>query len=520
MPADGSRAQLTAADLDALRRRGLDPTEVERQLALLADPPPPVELIAPAAIANGIEAIGEAERPALLELWRDAAEGGRLSKLVPASGAASRMFASLSRALEGGSDLTVEAVRAGAAQGDATAKDVLTFASRLRDFPFRAALASAVGGAFASIEALQPGADLRPALASLLRPEGLGFAGLAKGLVPFHRRDDRPVTPVEEHVDEALLLVRDGHGISRVHFTIPEGAEAAFESVAGNPEGAEGRIELQLSSQSPASDTVALAADGKPFRTSDGALLFRPGGHGALLRNLEQMNGDLVLVKNIDNVQPADRRATSILWQRLLVGLLVRLQRETWALLDRLDDDRDAGAVGDARAFVARWLGPSGAAPAAAGAEDRAALRARLDRPLRVAGMVVNAGEPGGGPFWTRDRAGGVSKQIVETAEIAPSEPQQEILRASTHFNPVLLALALRDRRGRPYRLADFVDASRVFVSERTSGGATLRALEHPGLWNGSMAGWNTVFVEIPKEAFTPVKTLLDLLRPEHQPAT
>jgi hypothetical protein len=163
--------------------------------------------------------------------------------------------------------------------------------------------------------------------------------------------------------------------------------------------------------------------------------------------------------------------------------------------------------------------GPSVAGTAAAG-EDRGALRARLDRPLRVAGMVVNAGEPGGGPFWTRDRAGRVGKQIVETAEIAASEPQQKILRASTHFNPVLLALALRDRRGRPYRLADFVDRSRVFVSERTSGGATLRALEHPGLWNGSMAGWITVFVEIPKEAFTPVKTVLDLLRPEHQPAT
>jgi hypothetical protein len=200
-----------------------------------------------------------------------------------------------------------------------------------------------------------------------------------------------------------------------------------------------------------------------------------------------------------------------------LVGLLVQLQHAAFALLGRLDDESDARAVHDARAFVARWLEPSGGAATSANA-DRTTLRAQLDRPLRVAGMVVNAGEPGGGPFWTRDRAGRVSKQIVETAEIAPAEAQQSILRASTHFNPVLLALALRDRRDRSYRLADFVDRSRVFVSERTAGGAKLRALEHPGLWNGSMAGWNTVFVEIPKEAFTPVKTVLDLLRPEHQP--
>jgi hypothetical protein len=290
---------------------------------------------------------------------------------------------------------------------------------------------------------------------------------------------------------------------------------------------------------------VALDEEGGPFRTADGALLFRPGGHGALLRNLEGMGGDLVLVKNVDNVQPAERRGPAILWQRLLAGLLVRLQREAFALLERLEDERDDRACADARAFLTRWFEPRQGAGAAkdgeagggvasrgdtgvpaAGADDdagrcdavaRRELRARLDRPLRVAGTVEVSGEPGGGPFWTRGRDGRVSKQIVETAEIASTPEQQAILAASTHFNPVLMALALRDRRGRPYRLADFVDPTRVFVTERTSGGARLRALEHPGLWNGSMAGWNTAFVEIPKEAFTPVKTVLDLLRPEHQ---
>ncbi|HEX2465119.1 MAG TPA: DUF4301 family protein [Thermoanaerobaculia bacterium] len=514
MAADVQRGQLTAADLDALRRRGIDRDEVERQLALLADPPPPIELIAAATESNGIETIGETQRPALLELWREAAEEGRLRKLVPASGAASRMFASLSRALESGDDLRVAALSARAAQGDATAKDVLAFAERLRDFPFHRALAIAVDSSLAAIEALEPDADLRTAIARLLGPEGLGFAGLAKGLVPFHRLGERSVTPVEEHLGEAALLVRDRSGLARVHFTVPENGEDALQRVAADAVEPDTRFELELSTQSPATDTVALAADGRPFRTTDGALLFRPGGHGALLRNLEQMAGDLVLVKNIDNVQPEDRRAASILWQRLLIGLLVRLQREVFTLLDRLDDDQDRSATGDARAFLSRWLEAGEVAET-----DHDALRRKLDRPLRVAGMVVNAGEPGGGPFWTRDAEGRVSKQIVESAEIARTEPQQRILRASTHFNPVLLALALRDRRGHPYRLADFVDQTRVFVSEKTARGEKLRALEHPGLWNGSMAGWNTVFVEIPKEAFTPVKTVLDLLRPEHQPA-
>jgi hypothetical protein len=540
MAGEGERAELGAADLEALDRRGIEPAEIHRQLALLEDPPPPVELLAAATPGDGIERLKEKEQPGLEELWREAAAAGRLLKLVPASGAATRMFASLARALESGDDLRLDSVRARAADDDSTARDVAAFAAGLRDLPFRDALAQAMARGPANgdergdrreadpLDAIETGdgdADLRPVLAALLGPGGLGYGGMAKGLIPFHRREHRAVTPVAEHLDEAALLVRDRAGTSRVHFTVPEGAEEAFRLEAAATAAPPGtRLELGFSTQSPATDTVALDAEGRPFRTPDGALLFRPGGHGALLRNLEQLGGELVLVKNIDNVQPAARRGPSILWQRLLVGFVVRLQRETFTLLDRLEDEADDRACADARAFLARWFAPrsaSGDAPPGAGApcnaQVRDELRARLDRPLRVAGMVEASGEPGGGPFWARAGDGRVSKQIVETAEIAPTPEQQALLRASTHFNPVLMALALRDRRGQPYRLGDFVDRSRVFVTERTASGASLRALEHPGLWNGSMSGWNTVFVEIPKEAFTPVKTVLDLLRPEHQ---
>jgi len=248
-----------------------------------------------------------------------------------------------------------------------------------------------------------------------------------------------------------------------------------------------------------------------------------------------------VLVKNIDNVQPCERRQASIRSQRLLAGLLARLQRDAFALLVRLEDGGDDDACDDARAFLSRWFErrPGGAgndeADGAGGARcegtelegarrrdgarrdgARLDLAARLDRPLRVAGMVPVSGEPGGGPFWVRGGDGEVSKQIVESAEIAAVDEQRRVFESSTHFNPVLMALGLRDRQGRPYRLSDYVDPARPFVSARTAGGAALRALEHPGLWNGSMAGWNTVFVEVSPEAFTPVKTVLDLLRPEH----
>ena len=469
MAADVHRAQLTAADLDALRRRGLDRDEVERQLALLADPPPPLELIAAATASNGIERLGEAERPALLELWREAAEEGRLRKLVPASGAASRMFASCRARLESGDDLAdrgAERAR-GARRRDGEGRP------RVRVTAARLPVRNGAGGrGRRSVRGDRSARARRPICgrrsARLLAPEGLGFAGLAKGLVPFHRRGERPVTPVEEHLGEAALLVRDRDGVVRVHFTVPENGEDAFRRAARAAEEPDTRFELELSTQSPATDTVALAEDGRPFRTAEGTLLFRPGGHGALLRNLERMAGDLVLVKNIDNVQPEDRRAASILWQRLLVGLLVRLQHEAF---DAPRSPRRRPGPEAPTTTLARFS-RAGSSRATAPVSDRGALRRKLDRPLRIAGMVVNTGEPGGGPFWTRDREGRVSKQIVETAEIAPTEQQQSILRASTHFNPVLLALALRDRRGRPYRLADFVDSSRVFVSERTAGGS------------------------------------------------
>jgi Domain of unknown function (DUF4301) len=416
----------SSTDRDRIRARGLTTEEVDRQAALLRDPPPAVTLVRPCTISDGVERIAESEHEELLALADEAARAGRLSKFVPASGAASRMFAFLET-------------------GSPDHEDVRRFEKNRHRFAFSAD----------DVDAL---------------------AALPKGLLPFHRYAGTSRTPFEEHLVEAIATVRNAGGICRLHVTISPDHRAAFAAAL---EGARPRLEretrarfdVRFSEQSPSTDTVALDDSGRVFRDTEGRILFRPGGHGALLKNLQESGGDVVLVKNIDNVVPDARRAPTILWKRLLAGFLVRL--------------------------------------------ERASTRTR---PLRIAGVVRNEGEPGGGPFWVAG-PGGESRQIVESAQVDLTDPgQATIWGAASHFNPVDLACSLRDAAGRPFDLSRFVDERAVFVAKKTHEGRALLALERPGLWNGAMAHWETVFVEVPKETFAPVKTILDLLRPEHLP--
>jgi hypothetical protein len=416
----------SAEDRARIEAQGLTVEEVERQSALLRNPPPAAKLLRPCTTGDGIMRIDEGEHAELLVLADEAARAGRLSKFVPASGAASRMFDSLR-------------------SGDPDQPDVRRFRENVTSFAFDAG-------------------DLQSLLA------------LPKGLLPFHRYPDGVRTPFEEHLFEAAGTVRDAAGVCRVHVTVSPGHRGAFEAVL---EQARPRLkretgaqfEVRFSEQAPSTDTVAIDERGRLFRDSEGRLLFRPGGHGALLKNLAESGGDVVLVKNIDNVVPDDLRAPTLLWKRLLGGVLVRIERTS-----------------------------------------------PRDRPLRACGVVRNEGEPGGGPFWVAG-PGGETRQIVESAQVNLADPAQAaIWRAATHFNPVDVACSLRDASGRPFDLPRFVNERAVFIAKKTHAGRTLFALERPGLWNGAMALWKTVFVEVPKETFAPVKTALDLLRPEHQP--
>jgi hypothetical protein len=320
------------------------------------------------------------------------------------------------------------------------------------------------------------------------------------------------LTPIDEHLAEAAVYC-DG-GLTRVHFTAAIGARKRFtERVAAaalraaEKHGAEFACEVSV--QERAFDTIAVTPDGDLMKDGAGVMLFRPGGHGALLKNLERTNGDIVVIKNVDNVVPESRVATVIRWKQVLIGLLVRTQRRVFEALAELH--RGEGAAG-AETLLRSEFGYRESLP---DGDDRIAkLIALLDRPIRVCGMVRNHGEPGGGPFWVKAKDG-VSLQIVEASEI--DENQISIMRTATHFNPVDLVCGLRNWRGEAFSLDAFADHSAVFLSEKSHEGRPLIALERPGLWNGGMARWLTIFVDVPSSTFAPVKTVFDLLRPEHQ---
>jgi len=410
------------------------------------------------------------------------------------------------------------AVRRDAEAGDAHARSLVSFVEELPRFAFHDELREAAG------------ADDEPAFTSLLDallgPAGLGYDQLPKGLLKFHAYPDRSRTPFEEHLVEAAEYACGADGVCRLHFTVSrehlERFRALFREV-GEPYGRRlgARFEVAFSVQKPSTDTLAVDLENRPFRDEHGRLVFRPGGHGALIENLNDLGADLVYIKNIDNVQTDTARPLVSRWKRLLGGYLIKLEQRTREIVDRLESDSPPPDLLE-QAFR---FAETGLQVHLDGRTDRGSPEARrrwlldrLARPIRVCGVVANTGEPGGGPFWVRDREGVVLPQIVETAQIDPHDSEQQaVLTRSTHFNPVDLVCGLRDAEGRPHDLRRFIDHDAVMISHKSHAGRDLKALERPGLWNGAMAGWNTVFVETPLEAFTPVKTVLDLLRPEHQ---
>ncbi len=516
----------SAADREQLARRGIESSEAGRQLALLRDPPPPLALDRPCRVEDGIARLAAAETEPLVAEWAQAAAGGRLSKFVPASGAASRMFAAIGWYLERASGAALpgraELERLREA-GDPNAAGVLAVAAGLEKFAFSARLATLLGERERSFGELRTSGDLTEALALVYGRDGLGLASLPKGLLPFHRYPEGERSAFEEHFVEAIGYLTRGGGRCRIHFTVSpehvEAFEAAFRDFRGPLEAAGGvALELGLSTQEPSTDTLAIGADGRPERQADGSLLLRPAGHGALLGNLERLEAEVVFIKNIDNVAPARLQEPTVRWKRLLAGHLLHLQRRLFELLDALEAGGGERHVAEALGFLEASFALRVAPAVRAASVERRRLWAldRLDRPIRVCGVVPNVGEPGGGPFWVRG-ADGVSGQIVEGSQIDRADPDQlAIWGAATHFNPVDLVCALRDRHGRPFRLSRFVDPATAFVARKLHGARRIRALERPGLWNGAMAGWNTAFVEVPLETFNPVKTLADLLRPEH----
>jgi len=498
--------------------------EVRRQLRLFEHPPESIQLERPCTPGDGIRVLTGGEVQAAHEHWRGACAAGRLRKFVPASGAATRMFKALLAIRSEMPDEVERAAVAERAAGDDDARAVLAFMEGLHRFAFFEDLVRAMGAHDLDTEALAEQGRFGAIIDYLLGPRGLDYDSLPKGLLAFHRYEGTRRTAFEEHLVEAAGYVRDQRGLCRLHFTVSPQHRRRFQTLLERVRPAyerdfDARFEVGFSVQKESTDTIAVDLDNRPFRTDDGGLLFRPGGHGALIENLKDLDADIILIKNIDNVVPDHLKPAVLEWKKVLAGYLVALQQTIFAHVATLGREPAAAAsIDDAERFAHDALGV--ALPATGSAAERRAVALRLlNRPIRVCGMVRNTGEPGGGPFWVRGRDGRCSLQIVESAQVkADSKEQRAIFAASTHFNPVDLVCGVRDWQGRPFDLTRYVDRDAVFLSQKSRNGRPLKALELPGLWNGGMADWTTIFVEVPGITLCPVKTINDLLRPEHQP--
>ena len=504
---------ITPQDKEQLAQKGISEAQIAAQLDCFKTGFPYLELSAAASVEKGIVKPDAEEENAFLAAWEDYANADKtIVKFVPASGAASRMFKDLFEFLE-------------AAYNEPTTAFERTFFENLTSFAFYADLSAAcekLTGKTAA-QLVQEG-NYKAVVAALLTAEGLNYGSLPKGLLKFHSYEEGARTPLEEHLVEGALYAAGKSRRANVHFTVSPEHRLFFEALVNEKAKAYASkydviYNVSFSEQKQSTDTVAADMNNEPFRDK-GKLLFRPGGHGALIENLNDLDADVVFIKNIDNVVPDRLKDDTVRYKKLLAGVLVSLQKQAFDYLELLDSGQYTHEqILEVLHFLQKKLFCKN--PETKNLEDAELviyLRNKLNRPMRVCGMVPNVGEPGGGPFLAYNPDGTVSLQILERSQIDMNDPaKKEMFVKGTHFNPVDLVCAVRDYKGHKFDLTAFVDKATGFISYKSKNGKELKALELPGLWNGAMSDWNTVFVEVPLSTFNPVKTVNDLLRDQHQ---
>ena len=500
-------------DLQQIASRGITPEQVNHQLEQFKTGFPFLRLEAAASVGNGVLAPSAEERQRYVDRWNQyKAEGHQIVKFVPASGAASRMFKDMFAFVDADYDTPQTPFEREYFDG-------------IRKFAFHKALCEKCqANEGKKLKTLLEEGNYKAVARQMLVKEGLNYGQLPKGLLLFHNYDDGPRTPMEEHLVEAALYAAS-NGEANVHFTVSHDHLELFKAKVAEKAGKYAekygvKFNISFSEQKPSTDTIAANPDGTPFRQDDGSLLFRPGGHGALIENLNEIAADVVFIKNIDNVVPDRLKEPTVEYKQLLAGILISLQERAFEYLRLLDTGSYSHAqLQDIIRFVQRDL--CCRKPDIKQLEDADLviyLRRKLNRPMRVCGVVKNVGEPGGGPFLTYNSDGTVSLQILESSQIdKKNEEYMRMFTEGTHFNPVDLVCATRDYKGNAFHLPDFVDPLTGFISQKSKNGRELQALELPGLWNGAMSNWSTVFVEVPLATFNPVKTVNDLLREQHQ---
>lgn len=509
--------QLTENDEKQLKDKGITKERMLSHINTFKEGIPFVKLKNAAVIGNGILKFSEAEEKELIQKFDSNVKDLELLKFVPASGAASRMFKALFNFLEvynpEEESLSVYLKRT-------NDKDIRVLSEGLERFPFYEKVMERLPD---NIET--EGKKVYHFVSELLGKNGLNYDFYPKGLLPFHKYGTVAATPFEEHLKEGALYA-GSNGKAKLHFTISEQHEDMFnaeyqESGSRISKDTGMQYDVDYSFQKSSTDTLAVDMDNKPFRNEDGTVLFRPGGHGALIENLNEQDADIIFIKNIDNVAVMEDAKAVADSKKVLAGVLLREQKRAFAYAAQLDngDLSDSDSI-EIKSFLQNGLNVrfSDDFDLKSLSDKIELLKNKINRPIRICGMVKNEGEPGGGPFWVKNDKGEVSLQIIESAQIDMQNDQQaDIMKNATHFNPVDLVCGIRNYKGEKYDLLKFVDDKQGFITGKTKDGKELKALELPGLWNGAMAFWNTIFVEVPLVTFNPVKSVIDLLKDSHQ---
>ncbi|MGQ1909285.1 DUF4301 family protein [Marinifilum sp. RC60d5] len=511
-------------DLSQFESKGISKETIEEQIKNFNSGFPKMKLKKPATIDQGITKIKDEELEVYEEVYNKHSKSLSLLKFVPASGAASRMFKYLYDFLNTYQDTEDEYLKFLCNKGP---ESMYNFFDRLEDFAFYGDLRNICIEQDIDLDKMVEKNQFKQILSMLLNHKGLNYGNLPKGLLKFHRYKHYSRTSFEEHLVEALNYTKNEDGEAKIHLTVSEDHKELFnnrfqKTKSTFEEKYKGSLKVDYSVQKPSTDTIAVDINNNPFRNEDGSILFRPGGHGALIENLNELDADVVFIKNIDNVVPDRLKETTYQFKKVLAGLLLEYQSITFNYLKTLEEDNNISQekLDEMSAFLEEKL--CTLAPASLKKDNPEKLKKYLfekfNRPMRVCGMVKNEGEPGGGPFWARNADGSVSLQIVEGSQIDKSDVRQKnILERATHFNPVDLICGIKDFKGNKFDLPKYVDKQTGFISEKSHNGADLKAMELPGLWNGAMSDWNTAFVEVPIITFNPVKTIFDLLRIEHR---
>ncbi len=512
------------SNLHEIQFRGMTSEQIEEQLKRFETGFTPLNIVAPAILDKGIKQFNNEDIAAFAKLYDKKKKRKSIVKFVPASGAASRMFKMLYELMNNYNGSEESFKKLFSASGMYSPK---YFVENIESFAFYGELKLVLAKQGYNIHELLEKKDYKTIVEYILTEKGLNYGNLPKGLVLFHKYEEGNRTPIEEHLVEGALYAKNRSNDVNLHFTVsPEFMDGFKSKVAETKSKYQERYKTKFyvdySIQKPTTDTIAVISDNTPFLNKDNTLLFRPAGHGALIENLNELNYDIIFIKNIDNIIPDDYKDTTVLYKKALAGILIQYQSTIFKMYKiikfcrHLSDKRLRKVV----AFLQdelNYILPEGFETWARN-DCKDYILDLLHRPIRVCGMVKNEGEPGGGPFFVQEKDGSQTLQIIEKAQIdATSKEQVEKFNASTHFNPVDIVCGVFDHNDKKYDLKKFVDNEAGIITSKSKDGKTLKALELPGLWNGAMSNWNTIFVNVPSITFSPVKEVNDLLRDEHQ---